>query len=324
MKRWSSLPLPLVWLLTVAAPASSQDLRKVIDVVDELETSLRASISTEAQSRHMQVDSLSAELHTLEARLSVPAEREELQALREQLTALAQGQEKLLSAVQSSTGTTDILPANSPVSLGADLVSRYVWRGVECSDSPSIQPYLTYARGPLTLGAWGSVSFTPAVDAPLVEHDLSLSLSHSFGGGALSGAVTDYHFPSAGIEYFNYRSGGDGAHTVDVCLTYTRSGAFPIGLVSSVNIHNDPDHAFYAELFYPVTTNGVDIKAFAGGTTGKNAWYAVNERGFHFINVGVSAQKTVSIGEGSTMPVSVAFILNPYQEIPYLVFKISL
>jgi hypothetical protein len=324
MKLRSSLPLPFVWLLAVVTPASSQDLRKVIDVVDELETSLRASISTEAQSRHVQVDSLSAELHALEVRLSVPAEREELQALRQQLTALAQGQEKLLGAVQPKAETADPPRATSPVSLGADMVSRYIWRGVGSSDSPAIQPYLTWARGPLTVGAWGSVSFTPAVDAPLVEQDLSLSLSHVSSSGAISGTVTDYHYPSAGIKYFNYQSGGRGAHTVDVCLTYTGSAVFPISLLSSVNIHNDPDHAFYAELSYPATVNGIDIKLFAGGTSDENAWYAVSGTGFHFINLGLSAQKSVSIGAASKVPVAVAFILNPYQEVPYLVLTLSL
>ncbi|MDR3245070.1 MAG: hypothetical protein LBT50_01395, partial [Prevotellaceae bacterium] len=43
-------------------------------------------------------------------------------------------------------------------SAGADIVSKYVWRGVDQGAGASIQPSLGLAYKGLSLSAWGSVS----------------------------------------------------------------------------------------------------------------------------------------------------------------------
>ena len=40
--------------------------------------------------------------------------------------------------------------------IGVDFASRYVWRGLEFSDSPAVQPYAEYTSGNFTLGIWAS------------------------------------------------------------------------------------------------------------------------------------------------------------------------
>ena len=42
------------------------------------------------------------------------------------------------------------------VDIGADVMSRYVWRGGAYSNGPSIQPYMSYATGGFEVGFWGA------------------------------------------------------------------------------------------------------------------------------------------------------------------------
>ena len=47
------------------------------------------------------------------------------------------------------------------VTIGADVVSRYVWRGTDYGNAAAIQPSIAKKIGPITLGAWVSYSFSP-------------------------------------------------------------------------------------------------------------------------------------------------------------------
>jgi hypothetical protein len=42
----------------------------------------------------------------------------------------------------------------------ADLVSRYLWRGLLYSPNPNIQPYFGVNIGELTIGSWASYAFS--------------------------------------------------------------------------------------------------------------------------------------------------------------------
>lgn len=58
--------------------------------------------------------------------------------------------------------------------LGADVVSRYIWRGTDFGNSASVQPYVSFSAGPVEVGAWSSW----AVTAPGAnENDLYVSAS---------------------------------------------------------------------------------------------------------------------------------------------------
>ena len=87
--------------------------------------------------------------------------------------------------------------------LGADLVSQYIWRGTDCG-SAAIQPTLGIAWKGLSLTAWGSVGITSADDT----RELDLTVGYSTGG--FNVGVTDYWFSSgneaAAGRYFLYKN----------------------------------------------------------------------------------------------------------------------
>ena len=65
-----------------------------------------------------------------------------------------------------------------------DVASRYVWRGTDFGNSPSIQPTLSYTSGALTLGAWSAWQFSGQAN----KNDLYAS----YALGNYSFTLTDY------------------------------------------------------------------------------------------------------------------------------------
>ena len=57
------------------------------------------------------------------------------------------------------------------LSLGADMVSRYVWRGTDFGQSASIQPDLAYTFGGFEIGTWASYAVNPAASG-VNDHDI--------------------------------------------------------------------------------------------------------------------------------------------------------
>lgn len=83
-------------------------------------------------------------------------------------------------------------------SIGADLVSGYIWRGQDLGNV-SIQPSASVSYKGFTLSGWGSVG----IDKEDTK-EFDLTLGYSTGGFSVS--VTDYWFNN-GPQYFHY-----GAH----------------------------------------------------------------------------------------------------------------
>jgi len=206
------------------------------------------------------------------------------------------------------------------VSVGADIASRYIWRGVDYGNSPSFQPGLGFATGSLSVGTWGAYSFA-GTGSVFAEHDLWASFDIETSSGTISVLFTDYYYPSAGLKFFDY-SGTGGAHVLEAGIGYAGTEGFPISFKGFFNFHNDPEQSVYLEVSYPFAVNGTELALFAGGSPKKSAWYVT--QGAALINVGIAAKKSVTVTESFALPVSATFIVNPELEQSYLIFGFSL
>ena len=127
------------------------------------------------------------------------------------------------------------------VSLGADIVSRYVWRGLDFGESMSVQPGLTVSLGKIEFGAWGSYSVSAGGTghghgAAANENDLWASFTHEFESGAsLSLGVTDYYFPGPGADDFR---DGD-AHKQEVWASLSGSESVPLSVYAGLLLDDD-------------------------------------------------------------------------------------
>ena len=95
-------------------------------------------------------------------------------------------------------------------SIGADIVSGYIWRGQDLG-GVSLQPSASIAYKGFSLGAWGSVGIE-STDAK----EFDLTLGYSTGGFSVS--VTDYWF-NTGAGYFHYDAHNT-AHVYEAQLGY--------------------------------------------------------------------------------------------------------
>ena len=82
--------------------------------------------------------------------------------------------------------------------IGADFVSQYIWRGLDCGNV-SVQPTLGVAYKGFSLSAWGSVGFKS-------EDTKEFDLTASYTVGGFSVGITDYWFNTPEERYFNYKA----------------------------------------------------------------------------------------------------------------------
>jgi hypothetical protein len=214
---------------------------------------------------------------------------------------------------------------------GADVVSRYVWRGIELGGSPAvpqIQPYGSFdmnlkSAGSFSLGLWGSYGFT----GNYAENDFYLKYSYETSVGTFSATATDYYYPYIdSLKISDFKNNGEGAHTMEAALLFNGPESFPISFTLSSNVYNDlPDQkSLYVELGYPVTFNGTSLNFFAGAAQGPSIWHCVTSDKFQVINLGFNVSKEIKITQDFSLPVGLSFIMNPHVKNSYVVFKVSL
>ena len=185
--------------------------------------------------------------------------------------------------------------------LGADAVSRYVWRGAGFGSSAAIQPGISYTAGSLEIGAWASYSLTTD-SANGAENDLYISYSV----GDLGLTITDYYFPEGG-DAFNY-SDKDGVHILEASASYPVG---PVGLMLAYNFSGDADNSMYVELGYDFyEADGVT----AGLTLGAGDGFYAMEGDLTVVSIGLGVAKD---------NLSASYIVNPDTETNFLVFGYS-
>ena len=223
------------------------------------------------------------------------------------------------------------LNAQSNVSVDAnvDIVSRYIWRGMDFGNSPSIQPGLTLNAGKFSIGAWGAYTLSNNAAAS-DEIDLWASYTHEFKNSvSFTLLLTDYYFPNAGTKFFNFNNydheDGAGAHTLELGASISGGEKLPLSFSAYYNFHNDAGNSSYLEVAYSTAVQNVSLDLFCGAAIGSEdnpGYYGTDS--FDLINIGVTATKEIKVTEDFKLPLFVSYIVNPNIERSYLVLGFSL
>ena len=214
---------------------------------------------------------------------------------------------------------------------GADIVSRYIWRGLNVNDAINVQPSLSLAVSGFSAGFWGSYSFSDKSSGNEFDQEIDTWIGYDFefeNGMSVGAIITDYYFSLAGIKWGNWNNydnpEGAGAHIIEAGLSLSGPESFPITLSGYFNFYNDAGNNTYFQIDYSPTVAEIPLSFFigaAGGSTDNPGYYGTEK--LNVINVGIGASKSVKVTEDYSIPVSVTFIINPNAEISYLVFGLT-
>jgi hypothetical protein len=234
------------------------------------------------------------------------------------------------------------------INFGADLMSRYIWRGIDFGNSPAIQPNLDFSWKGLNIGIWGSYAFakhsimvndTTVIDAGnYAETDLFISYTYQW----FTVMVFDYFTlnglnPNEGNRYFDFNNATTG-HTFEGCLSFDGGEKLPLQVLASTLFYGDDKNqdstgvygsgtknnfSTYFELAYKITLKkiGVELKPFIGGIPFGSAWYGPCAG---VTNLGLTAKKEIPVTKTYSLPVQVSLITNPQAQSVFFVFGISL
>jgi len=213
---------------------------------------------------------------------------------------------------------------NSPISVKADIVSTYLWRGISLSPTPNIQPTISFSKGKFEVGFWGSTDFI----GKYKEFDIYASYSIS----GFSAILTDY-YSDMSKKYFDYDNKSTG-HQIELALSYELN-KIPLQLYVGTIIYgadkrcsyypNEPDsvlndYSTYIELNYTLEIKQVELQLFAGLTPATGMY----GNGFSFINTGLTATRKIKITSSYSLPIFATFAVNPQKQDYFVVFGISL
>ena len=201
------------------------------------------------------------------------------------------------------------------LSVGADAVSHYLWRGMELG-GPSLQPsaYFDYAQGDWTvsLGMWGTKSL---LANRYGDHYAELDLSAEASWRNLTLSLTDY----AEGRYFGP---WHQEHALDLGLSLTLSENVPVTFswYTILNKYHEAalmpsgyrwSEAFpsYFEVAYDFSLSVVDFSVAAGMLPFASGYYENDS--FGICNLHLSAGHEFEFQHGGTLPVAAQLMYNP-------------
>jgi hypothetical protein len=225
----------------------------------------------------------------------------------------------VLMALMFATGMSATAQDEVETTVSADVVSTYVWRGMECG-SAAIQPTLGIGYKGLSLSAWGSYGLVDTNDAK----EFDLTLAYSTGGFNIG--ITDYWFNTPEERYFLYDANKT-SHIFEANIGYDFGPAaiqWFTNFAGNDGYNKDGKRAYssYVELSAPFKLASVDWSATVGAVPYATDFYGVD--GFAVTNVSLKATKDIKVTDSFSIPVFAQVAANPRTEKAYLVFGFTL
>lgn len=221
-------------------------------------------------------------------------------------------------------------------SVGADLVSSYLWRGSYLSGT-SIQPEIAFEKGGFSVSAWGSTDI-----AGFGYKEVDLFIGYSFGNFYVG--LSDLWSPMDGegsFNYFDFRKDHT-QHILEGNLGYT-FGSFPLSLswntmLAGFDKYADDNeklkkaYSTYIEAIYSFDFKSISFDAGIGASPwnkgGEESMYLLDyphaTEGFAVVNLSLTATREIKITDNYSFSVFGQLAFNPAKDDAFFVFGIRL
>ncbi len=201
----------------------------------------------------------------------------------------------------------------SPVHLGLEIQTKYMWRGIEYGTAPTLFPQIYFNKWGLNIYAMGGYAVNGS------HSEVDLGISYSFYGVMIG--LNDYYYPSAVGEndhYFNFKRGETGHYLEAVVGYYPEK--LPFWILASTyvagadTLPGTTKNAFssYLELGLHYDFLNDHQIALACGMALNKSFYNDYEKKFSVSNVMLQYTYNVRINWW-TLPLKAALVYNPYR-----------
>lgn len=233
----------------------------------------------------------------------------------------------------ASEGPITDAPPGYDVTAGVDLVTRFLYRGVAFGDQWTLQPTASITTHGFSTTIWASAG----LDQRSLRDYVGLTFSYYASGrlGTLGLDVSDWIFTSHTVcrtwdpadptvclvtdiafergFLGDFANDGTGAHWLDLTASYQGPESFPLKLQLGLVAYGDPDHSTYLGLSYPIQlARDFTLTPEFGVVFGRSAfWYWTDDDPVNVTNCALTLAKTVTLGRGIRMPLSVLTVVNP-------------
>lgn len=203
-------------------------------------------------------------------------------------------------------------------SVGADLVSGYIWRGQDLG-GVSLQPSFGISYKGFSIEAWGSVGVN-SKDAK----ELDLTIGYEVGGFSI--CINDY-WASGDIGYFHYKANNT-SHVFEAQLGYDFG---PVAInwntifagADGVNKKGNRAYSSYFSVKAPFTLGSIDWEAEVGAVPWATDYYNDGTNGFAVCDVSLSASKEIKVTESFALPLFAKVTWNPCTDAAYFVVGLT-
>lgn len=192
------------------------------------------------------------------------------------------------------------------VEVGADVFTKYVWRGQLLTDDPVIQPSVTASWKGLSLNMWGSVDATDINEGPGDEYrfqEVDYTLSYGFA-------------PTKGLDleagFITYTFPGTGAYTTEEVYGSACLSSVPLAPTLAVYYDVDEVDGFYVNLGISHTFDladklGLTLGAGIGWADSdyNQAYFGVNDSAFG--DVSATAELAYAITENASVALRLGY-----------------
>ena len=232
-----------------------------------------------------------------------------------------------------SQNNSDTTKSTIKINVSTDILSRYVWRGIDYGNSPAIQPTLSLTAKNLEIGCWGSVatySFYKEID---------LYAKYTYKKFTL--IFTDYYIPSYNgtpsapdTRFFTFKDKTT-AHSFEASLMFKGGDKLPLWLLGGVyfygndkrlgynlqkDINEETYYSSYFEAGYTLAIQDNSVDFIVGLTPAAGA-YADK---FGVVNVGISGCRKIKISDSFELPIKASLIFNPKASTAHFTLGITL
>lgn len=205
--------------------------------------------------------------------------------------------------------------------IGANLMSRYLWRGLTYGTGPNIQPWTRLKYKNLNFGSWGAFSTTGDYSevilmAGITVKGVKLQINDSF----------THRETSRETYYLDYSSDST-RHNVSLNLFFGGTKWLPLKVRVSTFVYGadkkengDLYYSTYLKLSYIFGNGNTKYTVFSGFTP-EEGMYRPNPG---VVDVGVKIKQSFKISNTYKLPVSATVVYSPYYENMSFVFGIHI